>query len=218
MRWNSCDARASFPSPPQVLDDSCVAPPSGLVTDRVALTLSPGAWEVLSLAIRLCPTEVSGLATAHAVDDGYEVDRAFLLKQVASDVDTRIDPDALADFLVDFVMRGDDPVDLCVWWHSHAREQVFWSSDDEQTIRALAVTPFISIVGNHAGRYLARRDTPGQRMATWLDLTPPGPPPSLDGTAADAMQALLDTLVVRASRRTTRPWTDDGPDAFGGHG
>ncbi len=97
-----------------------------------------------------------------------------------------------------------------MWWHSHARESVFWSDDDVRTINNFGGEMLISVVGNKAGKFLARLDRfePSRQTIGWLDFYPTGPPPSESGPAADEARAELRQRIHVIHRSTNKPWTD----------
>ena len=174
------------------------------------LRLSARAWAKLWLYIHFAQGEVGGLGSVEPEDGGFLMRDCFLIDQRATDVDTMLEPEALSRFLVDYAASGNDPGDLRLWWHSHAREQVFWSMDDEHTIDSFGGELLVAVVGNYAGKFLARMDRfePMRKTEGWLDVIPPGPPPPLDGPAAAAAKADLQRCVQVLTRRTNKPWTD----------
>jgi hypothetical protein len=174
------------------------------------LRLTDRAWEKLWLYIHLAEGEVGGLASVTPQDDGFMMSDCYLIDQRATDVDTMLEPEALSRFLVDYAAAGKDPGELRLWWHSHAREQVFWSMDDEHTIDNFGGELLVALVGNFAGKFLARMDRfePARETEGWLDVLPPGPPPARDGPAAAAARADLDRCVRVVTRRTNKIWTD----------
>ena len=91
------------------------------------LSIALGAWERLWLYIHLAEGEVGGLGSVMPTADGFLMSACFLIDQRATDMDTMLEPEALSRFLVDYASGGGDPAALRLWWHSHAREQVFWS-------------------------------------------------------------------------------------------
>lgn len=178
---------------------------------RPTLRATQQAWEKLWLYIRLAEGEVGGLASVEP--DGqvdFVMTDCFLIDQRATDVDTELDPAATSRFLLDFVAAGGDPRLLRLWWHSHGREAVFWSADDERTIDGFGGEALVSLVGNQAGRFLARLDRfePRRETVGWLDFVPPGPPPSEHGPLAERIRAELARRVTVVPRRTNKLWTD----------
>jgi hypothetical protein len=176
----------------------------------VNLRFTPQAWEMLWLYIKLAEGEVGGLGSVVPVDDGFLMTECFLIDQQATDVDTMLEPEALSRFLVDYATQDKDPGELRLWWHSHAREQVFWSMDDEHTIDNFGGELLVALVGNFAGKFLARMDRfePKHETEGWLDVIPPTTPPALEGAAAAAAKADLQRCVRVITRRTNKPWTD----------
>jgi hypothetical protein len=189
--------------------------PEGLIrsAERPALRIEPPAWEKLSLYVRLAEGEVGGLGRVEQDGPDFVVTDCFLIDQRATDVDTELDPEAVSHFLLGYVEAGHDPSELRFWWHSHARESCFWSTDDERTIDGWSGDWLVALVSNFAGKILARFDRyePARQTIGWLDVLPPGPPPSLDGPAAQAARADLSRHVQVTRRSTNKLWTD-GPN------
>ncbi len=181
------------------------------VVNRPSLRATVEAWQKLWLSIQLAEGEVGGLASVLPDGDGgYLMTDCFLIEQRATDVDTELDPAAASRFLVDFVASGADPSVLRLWWHSHARESVFWSADDERTIDHFGGEWLVSLVGNRQGTFLARFDRyePKRETIGWLDFVPPGPPPELSSPLAERMRAELAERVRHVHRASNKLWTD----------
>jgi hypothetical protein len=184
----------------------------GSVTDRAVLRAVPLAWQKLWLYISLARGEVGGLASVISEGDDFLMTDCFLIEQRATDVDTELEPKAASRFLIDYLNQGGDPSQLRLWWHSHARESVFWSMDDERTIERFGGEYLVSLEGNFAGKFLARLDRfePKREPVGWLDFVPPGSAPALDGPTADLVRLELERCVTFVTRRTNKLWTD-GP-------
>lgn len=175
------------------------------------LEISPSAWEKLWLYISLCPKEVGGLGTLETTPAGTLVFAdCFLIEQEVTDVDTVLDAEAVSRFLIDYLGQGGDPARLQIWWHSHARESVFWSTDDERTIDNWRGDMLVSVVGNHAGKWLGRQDWYGPTQSTigWLDIRRPTEHPLTGGPLADQVRAELAAKVRFRQRTTNKLWTD----------
>lgn len=125
------------------------------------VVIPPPLKRRLDLYISQCPWEISGFGTVELKGGAFVATNLFLLDQVVTAGSTVIDPMATAMFLARAQQEGIDPAALRLWWHSHAGHQVYWSPTDEATIRNVFshVPWFVSVVGNHAGAYLARVDT-----------------------------------------------------------
>ena len=180
------------------------------MNERPALRATPQAWEKLWLYIQLAESEVGGLASVEQDGPDFLMTDCFLIEQRATDVDCELEPAATSRFLLAFLSSGADPGQLRLWWHSHAREGVFWSTDDERTIDHWGGEPLISLVGNHAGKFLARLDRyePRRQTIGWLDFLPPGPPPAAQGPAAERARAELARCVRVVRRHTNKLWSD----------
>ena len=180
------------------------------MSQRPALRISETAWEKLWLYIHLAEGEVGGLGSVERQGDDFLMTDCFLIEQRATDVDNELDPEAASRFLIEQLDQGRDPSDLRLWWHSHARESCFWSADDERTIDHFGGEWLVSVVGNFAGKFLARFDRyePKRETIGWLDLLPPGPPPAEAGPTAERVRAELAERVTVVQRRTNKLWTD----------
>ena len=179
---------------------------------RPTLRVSADAYRKLWLYVQLAEGEVGGLGSVELEPDGsgFVMTDSFLIEQRATDVDTEIEPAAASQFLLDFVAADKDPAVLRVWWHSHAREGVFWSADDERTIDQFGGEWLVSVVGNKAGKWLARFDRyePTRETIGWLDLVANVELPATDSPLANEVRAELAQR-VRVQRRTTNKlWTD----------
>lgn len=112
----------------------------------------------LKLYIDLCPFEVGGLGTVEPFGEDLRVAEIFLIRQRATDSDTELDPQAVAEHLLRTVQEGKDPSSLRLWWHSHAEADVTWSDTDEKTIEAFQIEQLVSIVGNKRHEFGCRLD------------------------------------------------------------
>ncbi len=177
---------------------------------RLHLRIAPRAWEKLSLWIQLAEGEVGGLGSVVFEEGGFLITDCFLIDQRATDVDTELDPEATSRFLIDYLNDGGAPETLRLWWHSHGRESVFWSTDDERTIDHFGGESLVALVGNHRQKFLARFDRYEPRRETegWLDVMPPAPPLPREGAAAEQARAELAARVTVVTRRTNKIWTD----------
>ena len=79
-------------------------------------------------------------------------------------------------FVLSLVDEGRDPGKLKLWWHSHAREEVFWSGEDEETIEHFANDWMISLETNHRMKTLCRLDHYEVRSTTWVWVQRPAEP------------------------------------------
>jgi hypothetical protein len=177
---------------------------------RLVLTANPAAWAKLWRWIYLAEGEVGGLGSIVEQPNGFRMIDCYLIDQRATDVDTELEPGAVGQFLLDYVDQGHDPAELRLWWHSHARESVFWSADDERTIDGFNGDALLSLVGNMRGKVLARLDryTPRRETIGWLDVVPAPPPPTDPMPDADQARAELAAHVRTVRRATNKLWTD----------
>jgi hypothetical protein len=123
--------------------------------------ITPQALQRLKLYIDLCPFEVGGLGIVEPFGEDLLVADIFLLRQRASDSDTELDPQAIADHLLQTIREGKDPSSLRLWWHSHAEGDISWSDTDKKTIEAFEafqIEELVSIVGNKRHEFGCRLD------------------------------------------------------------
>ncbi len=133
--------------------------PAGLEAGPPArIFIATQAFRRLKFYIDLCPFEVGGLGTVEPIGPDLLVTDIFLIRQRASDTDTELDPEAVAERLLHILQEGRDPAALRLWWHSHAEGQIYWSETDEQTIEALRIDQLVSIVGNRRMGFACRLD------------------------------------------------------------
>jgi hypothetical protein len=163
------------------------------------LSFSPSAWQKLVLYTTLCEVEISGLGLVDETPDGYRLRDLLLVDQEADTLAARLSGDAVSDLIVGLIAAGEDPVGLRLWWHSHARESVFWSGDDEETISGFQNDGMISLVSNHSMRLLARLDDYSPRATTFVWVEPPTDPPVPGASDVAAAKAEIDRHVRRVS-------------------
>jgi hypothetical protein len=132
---------------------------SGTERDPIPrIFIASRAYSRLRWYIELCPFEVSGLGTVAPHGEDLLVTDIILVRQRASDTDTELDSQAVADHLLHVLQRGEDPSALRVWWHSHADGDIYWSHTDEETIERFQIEQLISIVGNRRLNFGCRLD------------------------------------------------------------
>lgn len=148
----------------------------------VRVLIAPQALQRLMLYIDLCPFEVGGLGTVELFGENILVTDLFLIRQRATDSDTELDPQAVAEHLLQTVREGKDPAAIRLWWHSHAAADVTWSDTDERTIAGLRIEQLVSIIGNKRHQFRCRLDrfSPQRLTVDGLPLlpAPDGQPPN----------------------------------------
>lgn len=161
------------------------------------------AFRRLKLYIDLCPFEVGGLGTVESFGEDLLVDDIVLLRQRASDSDTELDPQAVAEHLLQILQAEGDLSALRLWWHSHAESDILWSKTDEKTIETLQIDQLVSIVGNKRHEFGCRLDqfSPKRLTLYGLSLIPtPEEEPGDDETLVRQIIAELQekvTLIYR---------------------
>ncbi len=132
------------------------------------------AFQRLKLYTDLCPFEVGGLGMVENREGDLFVTSISLIRQRASDADTELDPEAVADHLLGILRQAGDLSAVRLWWHSHAESQIFWSKTDEETIESLRIDPLLSIVGNKRYEFRCRLDlfSPDRTTLDCLPLLP----------------------------------------------
>lgn len=162
------------------------------------LTFSPQAWRKLVLYTTLCPVEISGLGLVEDMPNGYRLTDLLLVRQDVDPIATRLDGDAVGELLVELLDRGVDPSALRLWWHSHAREMVFWSGEDEQTIAHFQNDRMLSLVSNHQLRLLGRVDEYAPRRTSFLWVDRPADTDEPDAAEVEDARAAVEAATGRA--------------------
>ncbi len=103
------------------------------------------AMQKLWLWTGLAQGEVSALGLVDEIrneDTGaivtLKVTDFFLVKQTCSEADTDLDPEAIAQLMIELEASGIDTSRLRCWAHSHGSMGAFWSGTDNETIVGLA--------------------------------------------------------------------------------
>jgi hypothetical protein len=151
------------------------APPRAVLPDR-RLSFTPEVWRKLYLFTTQCPVEISGLGMVEPNGEDFICTELFLVTQDVTDIQTRLDQEEVSLLVSRLVDEGRDPSGLRLWWHSHAREEVFWSGEDEETIEHFANDWMISLETNHRMRTLSRLDHYAVRSTTWVWVDRPPEP------------------------------------------
>lgn len=139
--------------------------------ERPRLVMALADWERLMGWALATDSETSGMGLLEPDGADLRVARLFLLPQAGNEVETELDPAALAGLVGELVDGGIDPGELRLWWHSHARETPFWSGLDEHTIESFGPVSMVSLVVDHRSRHLARLDRFEPRRAVhWVTL------------------------------------------------
>ena len=161
--------------------------------------IAPQALRRLTLYIDLCPFEVGGLGTVEPFGEDLLVAEIFLIRQRATDSDTELDPQAVADHLLRTIQEGKDPSSIRLWWHSHAEADITWSETDEQTIETLQIERLVSIVGNKRHQFGCRLDQFSPKRLTFdrLPLIP-----TADEGPQDA-EALREQVLAELREKVT---------------
>lgn len=193
------------------------------------ILISAHAFQRLKLYIDLCPSELAGLGTVGYLEGDLFVTSISLVRQRASDADTELDSEAVADHLLHILHQGGDLSAVRLWWHSHAEGQIFWSKTDEATIESLRIDPLLSIVGNKRHEFRCRLDlfSPDRLTLDSLPLLPlpnnaPADPDSLRREVLAELRAKLDLfrrevfpepeLIIGASETLDIPIPFEGPE------
>lgn len=177
--------------------------------------VAPRALRRLKLYIDLCPFEVGGLGTVEPCGGDLLVAEIFLLRQRASDADTELDPQAVAEHLLRTVQEGKDPGAIRLWWHSHAEGEVGWSDTDERTIEGLQINGLVSIVGNKRHQFRCRMDrfSPKRLVLDGLHLIPAAAEETDDASLREHVMSELRekvTLIHREYSEVPEIFLDPG--------
>jgi len=113
--------------------------------------------------IENCDEEISGLGKIVKTDGVITIQDVKIFTQTTSAAETTMDKKAVGKFYDDLMKNGEQLSDWKLWWHSHAKMDVFFSGTDIATIDDFDNDLkddnwMLSIVGNHAADLLARID------------------------------------------------------------
>lgn len=168
MRWDEL-AKVADGAPQRPARKRTVLP------DR-RMSFVPEVWRKLVLFTTQCPVEISGLGMIEPDGEDFRVTALHLVKQDVTDIQTRLDQEEVSLLVARLVDEGQDPSGLKLWWHSHAREEVFWSGEDEETITFFQNEWMLALETNHKMRTLARLDHYDPRSTTWVWVDRPAEP------------------------------------------
>lgn len=109
--------------------------------------------------------EISGMGLVECSDSVIFVTDIFIVKQVNSMANTKIDNEDLARYtqeLIKLYDAGDkrkNPANMKLWWHSHANGGVYWSGTDDKTCEEYNNDSWlIAFVINHDRKLLCRME------------------------------------------------------------
>ena len=120
--------------------------------------ITPEAKQMLDLYVDATTEEISGLGKVRKIGRKIMIEQVYLLKQKSSGSSTDLDMDAVSDFLVEMVDKGDGAENLKLWWHSHGNMGAFWSGTDDKTIEGFDNEWMVSLVMNRKDEYKCRLD------------------------------------------------------------
>ncbi len=172
------------------------APPRTVLPDR-RLSFAPEVWRKIYLFTTQCPVEISGLGIVEPDGEDFRVTELMMVTQDVTDIQTRLDEEEVSLLVSRLVDEGRDPSNLRLWWHSHAREEVFWSGEDEETIEHFANDWMISLETNHRMRTLCRLDHYAVRSTTWVWVDRPAEPVEATDEEIQAVRSEIAGLIRR---------------------
>ena len=113
------------------------------------------AWEKINGYIKLADEEISGLGRATIVAGDVIVSDVYLWKQENTAASTEIVDHATVFELAEKLEKDGVPMEeMCVWWHSHATMDAFFSGTDKNTIEEWVNDRLlVAVVGNKAGKF-----------------------------------------------------------------
>jgi hypothetical protein len=117
-----------------------------------------------------------------------------IFKQTVTDTHTSIDADALTKFYVELAKEGENMSNWNLWWHSHNDFNVFFSSEDEKTIKKTASGRLYSICINKKGELTARVDEKGKVLAENID-------PKVENPVNDSLMAACRAEVKKKVKK-----------------
>ena len=113
------------------------------------------AWDKIHLYIEHCPNEISGLGAAKFDGDNIIINDIGIWKQECGPAETEvIDHESVVTLAAEMIAKGHSMEELCVWWHSHANIDSFFSATDHNCIEKWINNKFlVAVVGNKKGKY-----------------------------------------------------------------
>ena len=161
-------------------------------------------WEVYQKMVFYCmtaPGEISGFGKADRVrvydKSMYYMKDIRLLAQKCTSAHTSMDMSGLSSFIIQLDKEKDNIGNWRVWWHTHNDFGVFFSGEDEATIKKLcAKRHLISICINKLGEMTARFDIGNVTRK----LTVVCVPPSIGGVYRDCVQEVQKKVKIERVR------------------
>ena len=132
------------------------------MTQRVDVSLEPGALADFLLAVALCDVEISGLAIVAKEGSSYRItDSILVFSQECSMGSTDFDENAYGHWQYKMMEagHGNKINEYRLWWHSHVWMSSFFSSTDKKNIADFKNSEWwLSWVGNKLGQTSLRLD------------------------------------------------------------
>ncbi len=128
------------------------------------LDFTPKAWELLQTYLRVSNKEITGLGRVKA-QNGFLCDDIVIFEQEVTDSTCAIDDEALYLFMEQLIADGKNEAEYRLWWHSHAKLNVFFSGTDVDTMARMTQTYLFSLVGNQKGEVKVRYTQKHNRQA-----------------------------------------------------
>jgi proteasome lid subunit RPN8/RPN11 len=122
------------------------------------ISIAHEVLQKLELYTEMCNDEISALGKAVMIDGKIVIDTIYLFDQEVTRSSTNISNSDVSKFLCDYVRAGNNPEDIKLWWHSHAKMETYWSPTDESTIEGFGSGWIVSIVSNKQKAHRARID------------------------------------------------------------
>lgn len=171
------------------------------------LLIETEAWHKIQYYVDTCKTEVSGLGKVVKRGDDFVVTDVKIFEQTVSGAHSDIEAQALATFQYELVKAGENPADWVLWWHSHAKMEVFFSGRDTDTIdQSTDFRYMVSLVTNHKHELKARIDV-FDPCRMYTDLPVEILMPSIAEATAKECQAQIDAKVKKPKREKKRKAT-----------
>lgn len=123
------------------------------------IILTEYAHQKLQAYVKNCQYEIGGLGKVTCDGEDFLVTDIEIFTQKVTAASVEMNADTLALFQVEKMKAKESLADYKLWWHSHAKMDVFWSSTDTDTMTGSTEFPWlVSLVTNHAGKLKARVD------------------------------------------------------------
>ena len=141
--------------------------------ERIKIELSSWAYSKMVHYTQRANGEISGFGKINKIGNRIIVTNVKIFEQQCNSGYTSLDREALSNFLLNLVKKGENPAKWKLWWHSHNDFEVFWSATDETNIlRHSQQSYLLSICINKDIEMVGRIDDKGQNSKIPIKVLP----------------------------------------------